>query len=122
MSATIELLPRKEFRITLESGQSITGKFGTWALKRFTSKKNISLIQAGELFSNLTVDDLVDYILCAVEQSFREAKTGTSFPYNDVDVCAWIDELGGVGSEHVNSLFNHAGDTEEKKSNDQAQD
>jgi len=119
MSATIELLPRKEFRITLESGNTISGKFGTWALKRFCSKKNISLSQAAEMFLNTTVDDLVDYILSAVEQSFREAKTGTAFPYNDVDVCAWIDELGGVGAASVTSLFNHAGDAEpEKKSNE----
>ena len=110
----IELKPRKEFVIRLE-GLNIPGKFGTWALKRFCMKKNYSLVQLGEALSTkLTIDDMSEFILCAVEQSFRELKTKESFPYSDVDVCAWIDELGGIGSEEVSKLFNHAGDEQKK--------
>lgn len=120
MPASIELLPRKEFKITLEDGSIVTGKFGTWALKRFCTKKNLSLSQLGDsLTTNLSIDDMVEFILCAVEQSFREQKTQTSFPYNDVDVCKWIDDIGGIGADDTTRLFNHAAD-QEKKSNDLA--
>lgn len=113
----IELKPRKEFTITLESGQTISGKFGTWALKRFCMKKNYSLGQLGDaLTKNLSLDDMIEFILSAVEQSFREQKTKDAFPYTDIDVCAWVDELGGISSEDVTKLFNHAGD-EQKKTN-----
>lgn len=111
----IELKPRKEFVITLKSGESIPGKFGTWALRRFCMKKNYTLVQMGAAFSaNLSIDDMTEFILSAVEQSFRELKSKDSFPYTDIDVCAWIDEMGGIGSEDVTRLFNHAGDEQKK--------
>lgn len=110
----IELKPRKEFAITLENGQSISGKFGTWALKRFGMKKNYSLAQLNAALSSFTLDDAIEFILSAVEQSFRELKTKDSFPYSDIDVCAWVDELGGIGSGEVQKLFKHAGDEQKK--------
>lgn len=109
----IDLKPRKEFVINLP-GVSVSGKFGTWALKRFCMKKNYSLSQLGDaLTKNLGIDDMTEFILCAVEQAFREQKTKEAFPYTDVDVCMWIDELGGISSEEVTKLFGHAAD--EKK-------
>ena len=115
----IDLKPRKEFVINLPDGKAIPGKFGTWSLKRFCSKKNYSLSQLGEaLTKNLSIDDMVEFILCAVEQSFRELKTKESFPFSDVDVCGWVDEMGGIGSEEVTKLFNHAAD--EKKTEEAA--
>ena len=117
----IDLKPRKEFSITLENGTVINGKFGTWALKRFCSKKNYTLSQMGAaLTTNLTIDDMVDFILCAIEQSFRESKVKESFPYNDVDVSMWIDEMGGIFDQKVTQLFNHAG-SKKKKNQEEAQ-
>lgn len=112
----IELKPRKEFVITLESGEAISGKFGTWALKRFCMKKSLTLSQLSIALNDFAIDDAVEFILSAVEQSFRELKTKEAFPYSDIDVCSWIDELGGISSEEVTKLFNHAGD-EQKKTN-----
>lgn len=112
--ATIKLLPRKEFKIVLPDAE-IPGKFGTWALKRFCMKKNYSLQQLGEaLTKNLSIDDMVEFILCAVEQSFRELKSKESFPFTDLDACMWVDELGGISGEKLNELFAHASDGEKK--------
>lgn len=111
----IELKPRKEFVITLESGDTISGKFGTWALKRFCLKKNYTLGQLNEaLTTKLSVDDIIELILCAVEAAFRAEKSKESFPYTDIDVCNWIDEIGGIGAEEVTKLLNHAGDEQKK--------
>lgn len=110
----IELLPRKEFKIIIDT-QVIPGKFGTWALKRFCMKKGYNLQQLGEaLTKNLAIDDITEFILCAVEQSFRELKSKEAFPYNDVDACMWVDELGGISSDDLNRLFVHASDEEKK--------
>lgn len=115
--ATIELLPRKEFKIVIDT-QVIPGKFGTWALKRFCGKKGYSLQQLGEALSkNLSIDDMVEFILCAVEQSFRELKTKEAFPYNDVDACMWVDEMGGISGVDVSRLFAHASDEDAEKKN-----
>lgn len=111
----IELKPRKEFVIKLEDGKAIPGKFGTWALKTFCMKKGYSLSQLGEALSkNLSIDDMVQFILSAVEQSFRELKSKESFPYTDIDACSWIDEMGGISSEEMTKLFNHAADEQKK--------
>lgn len=114
--ASIVLMPRKEFIILIDGQPEIKGKFGTWALKRFCLKKNYNLYQLNTALANFSIDDAVEFILSAVEQSFRELKTKDSFPYTDVDVCVWIDELGGISSDEVTKLFNHAGD-EQKKTN-----
>lgn len=112
--ASIELLPRKEFRIITDT-ETVNGKFGTWALKRFCDKRNYTLNQVSEALGNPLLKDMIEFILCAIEQSFREQRLKESFPYDEIDVCKWIDEFGGIGSEQVSLLFNHAGD-EQKKS------
>lgn len=113
--ATINLLPRKVFEITLEDGTVITGQYGTWALKRFCDKGAFTLKQAGERLSDPGLGDVVDYLLCAVEYWSRKEKQG--FALTDVDVCGWIDEMGGIQSDIFVKLFNHSADeaTEEKK-------
>lgn len=121
MSASINLLPRKEFEIILEDGTIIKGKFGTWALRRFCDRNKYSLQQASEQLSaaNMGVGDILDYILCAVEYSARKAQL--PFSYTDVDCGAWLDELGGIKADgDVIRLFNHSASedatvTEEKK-------
>lgn len=119
--ASINLLPRKEFKITLDDGSVVTGKFGTWALKRYCQKRNIALKDVVEKMESPEIDDAMEFILSAVEQSFREAKSKDSFPYNDVDACMWCDQLGGMAGEDFIRLFNHASDraVEEKKSDQQ---
>lgn len=114
----INLLPRKEFEITLLDGTVIKGQFGTWALKRYCDKQKLSLSEAGAKLTNPSINDITDYILAAVEYSARKAST--PFSYTDVHACDWIDEMGGLSSELFIKLFNHSGDEvkegdEEKK-------
>jgi hypothetical protein len=116
--ATINLLPRKEFEITLDDGSVITGQFGTWALKRYCDKQKLSLSEAGAKLSNPSINDISEYLLAAVEYLAR--KKGEPFSYTDVHVCDWIDQLGGLSSEGFSKIFNHSADDvsaadEEKK-------
>lgn len=106
MPAKIDLLPCKEFEITLNDGTVIKGQFGTWCIKRFCDKHNLTLSQ----FVNIKPEDysfahITDMILIAVEHSTRKAKQ--PFGYTDVDACGWIDQLGGLMGTSLMDLFNH---------------
>ncbi len=118
--ATIKLLPRKEFEITLEDDTVIKGQFGTWALRRYCDKMGYTLKSAGEHLGDPGIGDILEYILAAVEGKARA--TGAAFSYNDVHVGAWIDELGGITSPDFVRLFNHSGEEQgtEKKTEEEA--
>lgn len=102
----INLLPRKEFEI-LYDGKVIPGKFGTWSAKRFSDLKKLSLKQLGTyLDKELSLSDVCLNILCAVEYAAR--KRGDKFIHTEMDVCEWIDEMGGVHSDMFLELCSHA--------------
>ena len=106
MSAKIDLLPCKEFEITLNDGTVIKGQFGTWCLKRFCDRQKVTLSQ----FAAMKADDysfshIVDMILSAVEHTARKLKQ--PFGYTDIDACDWIDQMGGAMSPLLVTLFNH---------------
>lgn len=105
--ASINLLPRKEFEITLIDGTIIKGQFGTWSLQRFCDKRDkLSLGQLQLLKpDDYTIGDMVDMILCAVE--YKARKENAPFSFTDVHCCSWIDELGGFSAQPVTDLFNH---------------
>jgi hypothetical protein len=110
--AKIELLPRKAFEITLDDKTVIQGQFTSWSVKRFCDKKRYSLSQLFEQLSadKLSMDDTCQLILCAIEYSVRKDKK--PFEYTDMDLCDWIDELGGWGSPDISALLAHAGSEE----------
>lgn len=116
--AIINLLPRKEFEITISDGTVIRGQYGTWALKRFCDKFGFSLKQAGGHLQDPSLDEVVQYVLAAVE--YPCAKKGEKCAYNDVDACDWIDQLGGIQSADFVKLFSHSADEDktEKKTED----
>lgn len=113
----LDLLPRKAFVLTLADGRVIEGQFSTWSWARFGQKRKMGLEALTDL---LTKDpqlmDLVDFVVCAIEYKEREAKQP---PYiNEMVLSKFIDDYA---HEHgvkgvLMTLFNHAGDEEEKKS------
>ena len=106
--AELTLLPRKEFEILTNEGEKIKGQFGTWALKRFCDKQKYSIKQAGDKLGDPSLGDVIEYLLSAIEHSAR--KTGTQFSYTDVQICDWIDQLGGWQGGTFVKLFNHSAD------------
>lgn len=113
--ATLNLLPRKEFEITLDDSTIIKGQFGTWALKRMCDKRGYATLQAlrDALTDSIGMTDIIEFVLCAVEQKARQ--TGAAFSYTDVHCGQWLDEIGGINSENFGKLFIHAKDEIEKK-------
>lgn len=122
--AVLNTLPRNKFEIKLDDGGVIIGQYGTWAYKRFCDKRGIKLSEVSEalgaLSQSLDLNIVTDFVLSAVEQSHYE-KSNEPFPYTDIHLFAWIDELGGLGSENFSRLLNPSGDTTEKKSSQDVQ-
>lgn len=120
--AEINLFPHKAFEITLNDKRVIKGQYSLWSVKRYTDKKRLSLSQLSQQLTeeNLCFDDICQLLLCAIEYTCRKEKK--PFDHTDMDVCEWIEEMGGLGSEKYQSLLNHAREeaepegTEEKKS------
>lgn len=105
-SATINLLPRRAFEITLIDGTVIKGQFSTWSLKRLCDKTKMSLKQIGEKLLDPSLGDVTEFLLCAVEYITRKEKRETF--YSDIDACDWIDQIGGIQSDEFLSLFRHS--------------
>jgi hypothetical protein len=120
--ATVEILPRKVFIITLENGDKIHGKFGTYALRRLCLHKKFNDAQLYEAFTTRLLEILPEYLLFAAENYFRELKIKESFPYDEIDACNWIDDMGGLSSKCVIDLCDYAAESiaGEKKSQKEA--
>lgn len=108
MPAGLNLLPRKAFELVLSDGTIVPGQFGTWALSRFTQKRNIGLQQVGTLFEDPKVSDMVDFVLCAIE--YREREDGKPPAFNDLKLCRWIDDYALDSGEDgvIMKLLQHA--------------
>lgn len=106
--ASLNLLPRKSFEILLDDKSVVRGQYSLWSVKRYCDKKKLSLAQLEEQLNiaNISLDDIVMLILCAVEYTSRKSKEG--FSYSDVDVCDWIEQLGGISSDNYQALIGHA--------------
>jgi hypothetical protein len=106
--AELNLLPGKEFEITLNNGTVLKGKFSLWSVKRYCDKKKLSLQGLAEQMGQdkLDFEDITLMVLCAIEDISRREKKG--FAYTDQDACDWIEELGGITGEKYTALMNHA--------------
>jgi hypothetical protein len=116
--AALELLPRKEFRLTLSDGTVCNGQFGTWALARFLQKKKLPLSAAGTLFGDeLQVMDLIDYVVCAVE--YKEQLERRQPVMNAITLSKWIDDYNDATGEIgvlITLALHEKGEAEQKKS------
>lgn len=121
MTASLTLLPRKEFELTLKDGAKVQGQFGVWSLKRFGEKKKLGLTKVMELFGeDASLGDMIDFVLCAVEYKDRQANRPVSM--TDVSLCQWFDDYTEDTGEAgvLMMLFAHSGseNKEQKKSLD----
>lgn len=134
MPASIEFLPRKEFHITFADGRQINGQFSTWTLSRFCEKRNVGiggvddillrkvknndgsdkLDGEGNQVYDLRIQDIVDFILCAIEYSCR--KRNDKFTLTDVDFCSWLDDYKeDTGQDGILvKIYQHSASVEKK--------
>ena len=84
------------YELNLTSGKVIPLRFCTWSLKRFCKLQGIGPGEIGDaLSSNEALDAIVNLLKSAAEYEY--VSKGTTSTISEIEVCDWIDDLGGIG-------------------------
>lgn len=107
----INLLPRKEFTLTVGDKQ-YKGKFGTYAMKLFCTKRGIKLKEVADLFPEGSqmediLDPIIDLIISAIE--YKAIIDREKIDLRPIDFYVAIDNKEYINGELMDVL-NHSGD------------
>lgn len=95
---------RGQFELTLSDGKKIPMRFCTWSLKRFCQLQGIGPSEIGEALSGSdTIGAIINLLKSAAEYPLY--KEGITPNYSEMDVCDWIDDMGGVTSTKLQDIF-----------------
>lgn len=101
---------RGHYELKLSDGTSIPMRFCTWSLKRFCQLQKIGPSEIGEALSgNQTLDAIVNLLRSAAEYPLY--KEGITPSFSDIDVCDWVDDLGGLGSPKFQEIMSSLADS-----------
>jgi len=78
------------------NNKTIPLKWGTWSMREFCTENNITIDKYFELLGKTQYD--LDTIVKMIYIGYKSACISNKQPieYTDVDVCDWVDELGGL--------------------------
>ena len=87
------------FELRLNNNKTIPLKWGTWAMKRFCELENKSLLDLINILSSgaFELGTIVHIIQASAESGCKTLNQPIEF--NDVIVCDWIDEVGGLSAK-----------------------
>lgn len=95
---------RGHYELTLSDGNKVPLRFCTWSLKRFCQLQGIGPSEIGEaLGGNQTLDAIVNLLRSAAEYPLY--KEGITPEFTDIQVCDWVDDLGGLGSPKFQQIM-----------------
>jgi hypothetical protein len=95
---------RGQFELTLSDGKKIPMRFCTWSLKRFCQLQGIGPSDIGEALSGKdSIDAIVNLLKSAAEYPLYSQGITPSF--TDMEVCDWIDDMGGMGSKKFQDIM-----------------
>lgn len=101
---------RGHYELTLTNGEKIPMRFCTWSLKRFCQLQGIGPSEIGEALSgNNTLDAIVNLLKSAAEYPLYAQ--GITPTYTELNVCDWIDDMGGVASPKLQDIFKALSDS-----------
>ena len=101
---------RGQYELTLSNGEKIPMRFCTWSLKRFCQLQGIGPSEIGEALSgNSTLDAIVNLLKSAAEYPLYAQ--GITPTYTELNVCDWIDDMGGVTSPKLQDIFKALSDS-----------
>lgn len=83
------------FNLNLNN-KTIPLKWGTWAMREFCIERGITIDKYFELLGKSQFD--LDLVVKMFYIGYKSACISNKQPieYTEVDVCDWIDELGGI--------------------------
>ena len=78
------------------NNKTISLKWGTWAMREFCVENNIGIDKYFELLGKTQFD--LNLVVKMIYIGYKSACVSNKQPieYTEVDVCDWIDELGGL--------------------------
>jgi hypothetical protein len=95
---------RGHYELTLSDGTKVPLRFCTWSLKRFCQLQGIGPSEIGEaLGGNQTLDAIINLLRSAAEYPLY--KEGITPEFTDIEVCDWVDDLGGLGSPKFQQIM-----------------
>lgn len=95
---------RGQFELTLSDGKKIPLRFCTWSLKRFCQLQGIGPSEIGEALSGTnTIDAIVNLLRAAAEYPLY--KEGLTPSFTEMEVCDWIDDMGGMTSKKFQDIM-----------------
>lgn len=95
---------RGQFNLSLSDGKVIPMRFCTWSLKRFCQLQGIGPTEIGTALSGENaLDAIVNLIRSAAEYPFY--KEGRNPDFKEIDVCDWIDDMGGIAGEKFQEIL-----------------
>jgi hypothetical protein len=101
---------RGHYELSLSDGTKIPMRFCTWSLKRFCQLQGIGPSEIGDALSgDGTLDAIVNLLKSAAEYPLY--KEGITPKFTDLDVCDWIDDMGGIASEKLQDIFKALSDS-----------
>lgn len=96
---------RGHYELKLSDGKTIPMRFCTWSLKRFCQLQGIGPAEIGQALTGpQTLDALVNLLKSAAEYPLY--KEGITPAFSDIDVCDWVDDIGGIGSQKFQDIMN----------------
>lgn len=87
---------RGHYELSLSDGTKIPMRFCTWSLKRFCQLQGIGPSDIGDALSGSDSLDAITNLLKAAAE-YPLYKDGITPSFTDLDICDWIDDMGGIG-------------------------
>jgi len=101
---------RGQFELTLSDGKKIPMRFCTWSLKRFCQLQGIGPAEIGEALSGSdTINAIMHLLKSAAEYPLYSQ--GITPTFTEIEVCDWIDDMGGIASPRLQEIFKTLSDS-----------
>ena len=101
---------RGHYELTLSDGKKIPMRFCTWSLKRFCQLQGVGPSEIGDAISgNNSLEAITNLLKAAAEYPLY--KEGVTPNFNDLDVCDWIDDLGGISGKKFQDVMTALADS-----------
>ena len=95
---------RGHYELTLSDGTKIPMRFCTWSLKRFCQLQGIGPSDISVALSgNESLDAITNLLKAAAEYPLYSQ--GITPTFTDIEVCDWIDDMGGLGSNKFQDVM-----------------
>lgn len=95
---------RGQYELILSDGSKIPMRFCTWSLKRFCQLQGIGPSEIGDALSgDNSLEAITNLLLAAAE--YPLVKEGIAPSFTEIDVCDWLDDLGGVAGKKFQDVM-----------------